>query len=50
MVGEREVTLPLYPALTPADVEIVVAAVAEALAVTLDEDSRPTVGLTALAV
>ncbi len=31
-IGAREVTLPLYPAMTPADVESVVAAVAEALA------------------
>lgn len=49
-VGDREVTLPLYPGLTPADVESVVAAAAEALAVTLDESSRSLVGLTALAV
>ena len=31
-IGAREVTLPLFPAMTPADVETVVAAVAEALA------------------
>ncbi len=30
-IGAREVTLPLYPAMTPADVESVVAAVAESL-------------------
>jgi dTDP-4-amino-4,6-dideoxygalactose transaminase len=30
-IAQREVTLPLYPAMTPSDVEMVVAAVAEAL-------------------
>lgn len=43
MVGEREVTLPLYPGMSPADVETVVAAAAEALAVAADEWDRPLV-------
>jgi dTDP-4-amino-4,6-dideoxygalactose transaminase len=43
VVGAREVTLPLYPAMTPADVESVVAAAAEALAAAADEHGRPLV-------
>ena len=50
MVGEREVTLPLYPGLTAADVESVVAAMAEALAVTQDENLRSLGEKTVLAV
>ena len=43
VVGAREVTLPLYPAMTPADVESVVAAAAEALAAATHEHRRPLV-------
>ena len=48
LVGDREVTLPLYPALTTADVESVVAAVAEALDAALDGAGRSLVEMTAL--
>jgi dTDP-4-amino-4,6-dideoxygalactose transaminase len=48
LVGEREVTLPLYPALTTADVESVVAAVAEALDAAMDGVGRPLAEMTAL--
>ena len=47
LVGEREVTLPLYPALTTADVESVVAAVAEALDAAMDGVGRPLAEMTA---
>ncbi len=49
LVGAREVTLPLYPALTTADVESVVAAVAEALDAASDGTGRSLVEMTALA-
>lgn len=49
LVGAREVTLPLYPALTTADVESVVAAVAEALDAASDGVGRSLVEMTALA-
>lgn len=49
-VGRREVTLPLYPGMTPADVESVVAAAAEALAAVVDEKGRPLVEMSASAV
>jgi dTDP-4-amino-4,6-dideoxygalactose transaminase len=42
-IGGRVVTLPLFPGLTPADVESVVAAVAEALAAAGGEVARPLV-------
>ncbi len=42
-IGERVVTLPLYPGLTPGDVETVVSAVAEALAAVLETEMRPLV-------
>lgn len=42
-VGAREVTLPLYPGMTPGDVESVAAAVAEALAAALEPAFRPSV-------
>lgn len=41
-IGAREVTLPLYPAMTPADVESVVTAAAEALAAARHSSERPT--------
>jgi len=47
-VGAREVTLPLYPGMTPADVESVAAAVAEALAAALEPDFRPSVETSAI--
>jgi len=47
LVGEREVTLPLYPALTTADVESVAAAVAEALDAAMDGVGRPLAEMTA---
>lgn len=40
-IGAREVTLPLYPAMTPADVESVVMAAAAALTVTQKRNERP---------
>ncbi len=43
LVGAREVTLPLYPGMTTADVESVAAAVAESLAAALDGNHRPLV-------
>jgi dTDP-4-amino-4,6-dideoxygalactose transaminase len=40
-VGAREVTLPLYPALTAADIELVVAATAKSLAAALEPADAP---------
>jgi dTDP-4-amino-4,6-dideoxygalactose transaminase len=47
LVGEREVTLPLYPGLTTSDVESVVAAAAEALDAAIEQKERPLVKMTA---
>lgn len=43
LVGAREVTLPLYPGMDTADVELVVDVAAEALAAAQDDEFRPLV-------
>ena len=43
LVGAREVTLPLYPGMSTADVESVAAAAAEALDAVMSEDFQPLV-------
>ncbi len=42
-IGAREVTLPLYPGMTPAEVESVVTAAAASLMMAMDRNFRPSV-------